>query len=1056
MVKKFWKRFVIWMLVIPTLTFSVLVGTLFWKQKAVVQELVDVVNADFEGELEIGGSHISPFANFPYISIDLERVRVFEDKSKATPPLLDVQDIYLGFNLWDVLGGTLDIQSLKLKDGSIKLVQHTDGSFNIANALSSKKQIEDVNAEFHLNLNSIQLVNIDLIKLNEENNILLDFFVAKARSRFNTSPNHVMVALESTFELSIIVEGDTTFIHHKHFDIDTQLDFVSDKQLLVIKPSIVKLEQALFRMEGSVDLDDDMNINVQFEGEKPNFDLFMAFAPEELAPTLKRYENGGKVYFRTRIVGKSANGHNPLVEADFGCEAAFFDNTTSGKKLDELFFKGHFTNGEQRNASTMEFSLVDVSAKPEAGVFSGSLFVKNFDSPEIDLKIRSEFELEFLANFLNLTELQGLMGSVALTMNFHDIVDLSRPERSIEKVNESYFTELDVKDLSFRMPDYHLPVHQVNIKASMEGHKAKIEKFNFKVGDSDLQLSGTISDLPAILHHTSDPVSVVLNVDSKLLDFYQLTAGDTLKKKPVNEQIRDLRMKFKFKSSARAFTESPNFPVGEFFVEDLYAKLTHYPHAFHDFHADVFVDENNFRIIDFTGMIDKSDFHFSGKLNNYDLWFNDDPLGDTKVEFNLTSTLLLLEDLFSYGGENYVPEDYRHEEFRNLKVHGFADLHFNKGLKSSDVTIDQLEASMKVHPMRLEKFKGRVHYEDEHLVVEKLSGKIGNTEFTTNLNYYFGKDDAVRKRDNYFSLHAPHLDFDELFNYNPPPAGKTETPEDHEAGFNIFDVPFTDMKVQFNIEKLNYHRYQINELVARARIQKNHFIYIDTMSLMAAGGTVRLNGYFNGSDRTKIYFSPQLTLDNVDLDKLLFKFENFGQDHLVSENLHGKISGKITGKLHMHADMIPIVDDSEIRLDMEVTNGRLENYSAFEALSDFFRDKNLKKVLFDTLRNHIDVTRGVMSIPNMTINSSLGFIEISGKQDMNMNMEYYIRVPLKLVTQVAMQKLFGEKKEIDSEVEDEIQYKDETKRIRFINLKISGTPENYKISLQKDKNLKKK
>ena len=1044
------------MLAAPILIFSILIATVFWKQDAVVQELIGVVNTDFVGELEIGGSHISPFDNFPYISIDLEQVKVYEDKSKASSPLLDVQDIYIGFNVWDVLRGIFEIQSLKLKEGYIKLVQHTDGSFNIANALSSKKQIDDINSEFHLNLNSIQLVDIDLIKLNEENNLLLDFFVAEARSKFKTSPNHVMVSIESTFELSIIVNEDTTFIHNKHFDVSTQLDFDSDQQLLVIQPSEVKLERALFRMAGSVDMDDDMNLNIKFEGEKPNFDLFMAFAPEELAPTLQRYENGGKVYFRTSITGKSANGHNPQIEADFGCEAAFFDNKTSHKKLDELYFKGHFTNGPLRNASTMEFSLLDVTAKPEAGIFSGSLLVRNFQSPEIDLKIRSEFELEFLANFLNLTEIQDLKGSVALTMNFHDIIDLTKPEKSIEKMNQSYFTQLEVRNLSFQMPTFHLPVHQVNIKASMDGHKATLERLNFKVGDSDIQVSGSISDLPAILHHTSDPVSVTLDVRSSLLDFHQLTSYDTIKSKPFDEQVREMSMKFKFKSSARAFTESPNMPVGEFFIEDLQARLTQYPHALHDFHADVYIDENDFRILDFTGMIDKSDFHFSGKLNNYDLWFNQLPPGDTKVEFNLTSALLQLEDVFSYGGENYVPENYRHEEFRNLKVHGFAALHFNKGLKSSDVTIDRLDVSLKVHPMRFEKFKGRVHYEDDHLIVESLSGKIGNSEFTTSLNYYLGMDETVRKRDNYFSLNALRLDFDELFNYNPPPAGKSSTPAEHEAGFNIFDLPFTDMKVKFNIGKLNYHRFQIDELAASARIQKNHFLYIDTLSLKAAGGSMGLTGYFNGSDKNSIYFSPELILDNIDLDKLLFKFENFGQDHLVSENLHGKISGKITGKVHMHADMTPIVDDSEIHLDLDVMHGKLENYGAFDALSDYFRDKNLKKVLFDTLRNHIDVTKGIISIPQMTINSSLGFIEVSGKQDKDMNMEYYLRVPVKLVTQAGMQKLFGEKKEIDPDAEDKIQYKDESTRIRFINLKIMGTPDNYKISLEKDKDLKKR
>jgi hypothetical protein len=92
----------------------------------------------------------------------------------------------------------------------------------------------------------------------------------------------------------------------------------------------------------------------------------------------------------------------------------------------------------------------------------------------------------------------------------------------------------------------------------------------------------------------------------------------------------------------------------------------------------------------------------------------------------------------------------------------------------------------------------------------------------------------------------------------------------------------------------------------------------------------------------------------------------------------------------------------------------------------------------------------IITIPKMTINSTLGFLEISGKQDMKMNMEYYLRIPWKLVTQVGMSKLFG-KPGVSSTAEDEIQYRDASKKTRFLNLKISGTPENYKFALGKDK-----
>ncbi len=1044
-----WKRVIIGTILAPFAVFGILILVLVWKHDSIVHDFISTASEDFTGHLKIKGSHISPFANFPYISIDLEGVKLYETKSDSLSPLLEIQDVYLGFDIFTLASGNMEIKSLKLSNGFIKLIQHTNGSFNISNALASTTETTDAGEDLHLNLKKITLVNIDLLKFNEANNVLAETFIHEAKSEFKTTHNHVMVSVESHFVLNLIIDGDTTFVRNKHLSLNTQIDYTVDEQILTIKPSELLIEKALFILDGNIDFDDDMNLNLTFTGNKPNFDLFLAFAPEDLAPVLKRYDNGGKIFFNASVKGKSINGHSPLVVADFGCEDAFFNNIATNKKLDNLYFKGHFTNGEMHHLSTSEFSLMDFSAKPEAGTFSGNLTVKNFESPEIDMQLVSEFDLDFLSKFFNITDLEDLKGDVALTMNFHDIIDLQNPEKSIERLNESYFTELEVKNLSFKLPGYHLPISQIDIKASMDGHEATIDNFYLKAGDSDITIKATISDLPAIIHHTTAPVSANLVIKSNLLDVQQLTSANT-SDSTAGEKIKDFSMNLRFNSTARAFTESPNLPVGEFFIEDLYAKLSKYPHTLHDFHADVFVDEDNFRIIDFTGMIDKSDFSFTGKLKNYDLWFSDKPLGDTNVEFNLTSTLLQLQDVFSYGGENYVPKDYQYEEFRDLKVHGFADLHFNKGLQSSDVSIDLLEAQLKIHPMRFEKFSGNLHYEADQLTVKNLAGKLGKTQFTANMNYYLGQDTIIQKKKNYFSLNASHLNFDELFNYNPPPADYIVTPEDHESGFNIFDLPFTNMVFNFDIKHLKYHRYEIDDFYLKSRMKRNHYIYIDTISLGAAGGNLWGNGYFNGSNPGNIYFSPKMRVEKMDLDKLLFKFENFGQDHLVSENLNGQLSGKLAGKVHMHADMVPIIDDSEIQLKLEIVDGALKNYEAFEALSDYFKDKNLKLVLFDTLRNELDLNKGLMTISNMAINSTLGYIEVSGTQDMDLNMEYYIRVPLKLVTKAGMQKLFKKKEEIDPDQIDEIQYKDTNKRVRFINLKITGTPDDYKISMEKE------
>jgi hypothetical protein len=1058
MTKRFWKKLILWVIGVPILLLSILISIVYIKQDAIVKELLKTANEDFKGKIEIKDSHISPFANFPYISIDLDHLKVYEDKLGKAEAIVDVNDLYLGFDLFTLLSGKMDIKLIKLSNGKIHIVQDKKGEFNIVRAFDTEKPVENTEEEFHLNLRSVQLENIDITKINEENLITIELFINKAKSRFETSNEHLGVSLDSKFVVNVIKDKDTTFFKHKHVVFKTELDLDKKQNKLVIKPSDFDLEHALFDFQGSVDLKNEANLNLILSGHKPNFDIFMALAPEELLPTLSKYDNSGKIYFDALIKGPVANGKVPKVEANFRCENAILHNTESDKKLDMLNFKAFFTTGELGKPETMKFSLTDFTSRPEAGIFSGHLIVKNFAAPEIDTRIVSDFDLDFLSKFLNVKNLENLKGKVKLTMNFKDIIDLNHPEKAIEKLNESYFTELKVTDLSFSSKDFHLPISRVNINATVEGHIAKIKQFDLKIGKSDISIDGSINDLPAIIHHTQEKIIASLNIRSNFLDIEELTSGDKKKSAPIDEQIEKLSLKFTFKSSGRAITESPNLPIGEFYIDDLYAKLKHYPHSLHDFHADILIDSTDLKIVDFTGMIDKSDLHLNGKLNNYNLWFMDIPKGDTKVEFDLTSNLLQLEDIFSYKGENYVPQDYRHEEFKLMKLHGNAALHYNSGLQSTDLYLDQFTAQMKMHKYKFEKFKGNIHFENEHLMIKELSGKLGKSSFNIDLNYYLGKDKSIKKRDNHFGITSSHLDFDELFAFTESTTTKTTTPSDHEKGFNIYELPFTDMTFDINIAHLNYHRYLINNIKGKLRTTENHFLYIDTLSLLAADGKFNMKGYFNGSDKDKIYFSPNLKIDKVDLDKLLIKFENFGQDHMVSENVHGKLTGAITGKLRMHRDLVPIIDDSELHLDMEVTEGKLEKYAPIVAMADYFKDKNVAKVLFDTLKNHIDMNKGVMSFPKMTINSTLGFLEVSGKQDMNFNMEYYIKVPMKLVTGVAKQKLFGSntEQEIDPEKEDDIIYKDESKKIRYVNLKLTGNSENFKISLAKEEKQKEK
>ena len=237
------------------------------------------------------------------------------------------------------------------------------------------------------------------------------------------------------------------------------------------------MENGDFELEGSIDTKNEVDLDLSIKGTKPNFDMLIAFVPTDVIPILEKYNNAGEIYFNASIQGPSNKGNRPSINAHFGAGKAFLENTKRAKKIDNMGFKGHFTNGENRDASTMEFSLTNMTASLENGEFEGSIFVKNFEAPEVDMKINSNFNLDFIADFFELDQVQEASGEVSLKMNFHDIIDIDNPEKALQKLNQAYFAELIVKDLSVVTKELPAPLHDLNAHLVMNGKEATLNQF---------------------------------------------------------------------------------------------------------------------------------------------------------------------------------------------------------------------------------------------------------------------------------------------------------------------------------------------------------------------------------------------------------------------------------------------------------------------------------------------------------------------------------------------------------------------------------------------------
>ena len=132
------RKILIRFLIVPVVSLIILcvatITVLYYQQQRLVTLAVKELNKRLPGKLLIGGSDISVFQNFPYVSIALKNVQFFASKLPEGKPIFKAEKVYAGFSMPDILKQQYHVKVIFIKDGLLDLVQDNNGGLNIANA----------------------------------------------------------------------------------------------------------------------------------------------------------------------------------------------------------------------------------------------------------------------------------------------------------------------------------------------------------------------------------------------------------------------------------------------------------------------------------------------------------------------------------------------------------------------------------------------------------------------------------------------------------------------------------------------------------------------------------------------------------------------------------------------------------------------------------------------------------------------------------------------------------------------------------------------------------
>lgn len=1055
------------------LLIGIVSAIMYHNEEKIYEYVLQEINENQNGHTEVGHIDISPIKNFPYVSIGLHDLVFYADKTKNEEPIYQLGHVYAGFDLFSILKGNYTIKKIKLEDGFLRLVMNENGELNLLQAKADGKVKTDStsSAPLKLDLKSMQIKNVTI----EETNLQSDKFIAvhinKIKTNFRSSDDYAFINLNSDMVLKEYRSGKTTYFKDKAFQLKTALQYFYETEKLNISEGNIIVAQGSLDLTGAVDFKNELDLNLEISGRKKNFDLFISFAPEEVYQSLSRFKNQGDIFFKGKIFGPALYS-SPAVDIQLGCENTFFFHKDNSKALKDLSFNGRFHTGKDNSLETSEFILNNLYGIPESGMFKGTFKVVNFVNPIISFDFHADLDLANFKAFYDPDWFEAGGGKVKIDIHIDEFIGQDSLVHIASQLEDGTMSRISFDNAWIKTNKYVNKIENLNGQIVFNGDNLDIRKVSAKIANSDILISAALKNINCLLHKQDAPLELTVHAESKKIDVAKLLPVNMSNDDSTwkNEVIHDLVVDLDFYSQVNALDDFKLLPKLTMDIRNFKARLEGFEQTIHQISGKIYADDKQLKLENFIAHVGENDLKAALLIENpYRFKVKSD--GRVYYTVDLQSDWLDFKKLLTYRGKPLLDPELEaalgRELVQQLRFKGNGHLYpstFSALGFRSDCKIDEFSVKLNNLP-KIANTRGRLRTDSSGcLYIDEFAFTLGKSDFKANLalNHLF--DNQKNRRYIKGFVGGKLWDLNDLMTVSQAGESAEKTTLDsasqHEAVFNIFALPFPVADFHFSIDQFIHQRYKLEKLKGHIRANREHQVFIDTLHFLAADGALGIKGYLNGKDSNDLYMAGLINIKNMDLDKMMLKMDNFGQEYVVNDQLHGRIDALIDAKVSLYPDLMPKINRTDAKITMNIRDGRLENFAPMLAMAAFMGDRNLNNVRFAELENTLYYKNGVLNIPRMKISSTVGYFYITGQQHLDQSMNYELQLPLSLVRNAGWNlmrnKLLGSKRkpkqnELD-ELEEEIISSQGGLIKRYITFNITGTSEDMDVSLGKNKN----
>ncbi|ALM21232.1 membrane protein [Nonlabens sp. MIC269] len=483
-----------------------LIAAPFLLKDQIAQVIKDKLNNSLNAQVDFAEVDLSLFSAFPDASLNLKKLQVINKEPFVGDTLFYSDAIKLSLPVMDLfneVGEPIEVHELTIDDAIARLKVNATGAANwdiavrdSAFAKAETTQTPQENTGFVFDLNHYEINNSSFSYIDEEskNVLLMNELNHEGTGDFslNESTLQTITNAKVTYELDGI-----KYINDQDVSLVADVLMNLDDQRYTFKENEAKVNDLPLELDGFVDLEENSTlVDLTFKTPSSDFKNFFALIPQEYRSNLEGITTTGDFIVNGTINGEVTDELIPKMDIKVSSQNASFKYPDLPQTIRNINFNAALLNTTGKVEDT--YLSVPSATFNLAGetVSAKALVTRLTENMKVDLEARGIIDLLKLQQAIPFPD----------NTSFNGILDLDiATVFDMESVENERYANIQTKglaklrDFTYQGDAFNQSFDVSTAVINMNNSRVKLESFNARTGNTDLNASGTINNLIGFL-----------------------------------------------------------------------------------------------------------------------------------------------------------------------------------------------------------------------------------------------------------------------------------------------------------------------------------------------------------------------------------------------------------------------------------------------------------------------------------------------------------------------------------------------------------------------------